>query len=66
MTNYNVLSMVSAAWATIQTLSSLLVSGKIYRNVKSTVGHKSHGSCFYKKYMEAGVMTFVAHCTLAE
>ena len=28
-----------------------------------TVGHKSHDPCFLKKYMEAGVMTFVAHCT---
>ena len=26
--------------------------------------HKSHDDpCFHKKYMEAGVMTFVAHCT---
>jgi len=25
--------------------------------------HKSHDSCSHKKYMEAGVMTFVAHCT---
>jgi len=29
-----------------------------------TVGHKSHDPCFHKKYMEAGVMTFVAHCTV--
>ena len=28
-----------------------------------TVGHKSHDPWFHKKYMEAGVMTFVAHCT---
>jgi len=28
-----------------------------------TVGHKSHDPCFHKKYMETGVMTFVAHCT---
>ena len=27
------------------------------------VGHKSHGPCFHKKYMEAGVMTFLAQCT---
>jgi len=27
------------------------------------VGHKSHDPCFHKKYMEAGVRTFVAHCT---
>jgi len=25
-----------------------------------TVGHKSHDPCFHKKYMEAGVMTFVS------
>jgi len=29
----------------------------------STVGHKSHDPCFHKKYMVAGVMTFVGHCT---
>ena len=29
-----------------------------------TVGHKSHDPCFHKKYTEAGVMTFVAHCTV--
>jgi len=28
-----------------------------------TGGHKSHDPCFYKKYMEAWVMTFVNHCT---
>jgi len=28
-----------------------------------TVAHKSHDPCFHKKYVEAGVMTFVAHCT---
>ena len=28
-----------------------------------TVSHKSHDPCFYKKYIEAGVMNFVAHCT---
>ena len=28
-----------------------------------TVAHKSHDPCFHKKYMEAGVMTFVTHCT---
>ena len=28
-----------------------------------TVGHESHDPCFHKKYTEAGVMTFVAHCT---
>jgi len=27
------------------------------------VGHKSHDPFFHKKYMEAGVMTFVTHCT---
>jgi len=27
------------------------------------VGHKSHDPCYRKKYMKAGVMTFVAHCT---
>jgi len=30
---------------------------------QSTVDHKSHDPCFHKKYLEAGVMTFVAHCT---
>jgi len=30
---------------------------------KGTVAHKSHDPCFHKKYMEAGVMTFVTHCT---
>jgi len=29
-----------------------------------TVGHKSHDPSFHKKYMESGVMTFVAHCTV--
>jgi len=31
-----------------------------------TVGHISHDPCFHKKYryMEAGVMTFEAHCTV--
>jgi len=29
-----------------------------------TVGHKSHDPCFHKQYMEAGVMTFVTHCTV--
>jgi len=28
-----------------------------------TVGHKNHDPCFHKKYLEAGVMTFVAYCT---
>jgi len=28
-----------------------------------TVVHKSQDPYFHKKYMEAGVMTFVAHCT---
>ena len=28
-----------------------------------TVGHKIHDPCFHKQYMEAGVTTFVAHCT---
>jgi len=31
--------------------------------LKCTVGHKSHDPCLREKYMEAGVMTFVAHCT---
>jgi len=30
-----------------------------------TVGHKSHDPCFHVFLMEAGVMTFVAHCTLS-
>ena len=29
----------------------------------STIGHKSHDPYVHKKYVEAGVMTFVAHCT---
>jgi len=29
-----------------------------------TVGHKSHDTCFHVFLMEAGVMTFVAHCTV--
>jgi len=29
-----------------------------------TAGYKSYDPFFQKKYMEAGVMTFVAHCTL--
>jgi len=28
------------------------------------VGHKSHDPCSQKQCMEAGVMTFVAHCTI--
>jgi len=31
--------------------------------VLGTVGHKSDDPCVHKKYTEAGVMTFVAHCT---
>ena len=32
---------------------------------KCTVAHKSHDApCFHKKYMEAGVMTFAAYCTI--
>jgi len=31
-------------------------------STRSTVGHKSLDPCFHKKYMEAGVMTFVAYC----
>jgi len=27
------------------------------------MSHKSQDPCFHKKYMEAGVMTFKAHCT---
>ena len=30
------------------------------------MAHKSHDPCFHKKYMEAGVMTFAAHCTVAD
>ena len=33
------------------------------KQVRSTVGHKSHDPCFHEKYMETGVMTFVPHCT---
>ena len=29
----------------------------------STVGQKSHDPCFHKKHIEAGLMTFVPHCT---
>jgi len=29
-----------------------------------TVDHKSHDPSFHKKYIESGVMTFVAHCTV--
>ena len=29
-----------------------------------TVGHKSHDSCFHKKYVEVEVMTFAAHCII--
>jgi len=32
-------------------------------SLKGTVSRKSHDPCFHKKYTEAGVMTFVAHCT---
>jgi len=28
-----------------------------------TVGHKSHDPCFHVFLIEAGVMTFVTHCT---
>jgi len=31
--------------------------------IECTMGHKSHDPCSHKKYMEAGVMTFVVHCT---
>jgi len=31
---------------------------------RSSVGHKSHEPCFHNKYVEAEVMTFVAHCTV--
>jgi len=29
-----------------------------------TEGRKSHNPCYHKKYMEAAVMNFVAHCTV--
>jgi len=31
-----------------------------------TVGYKSHGPCLDKKYMEAGIITFVADCTVIQ
>ena len=31
-----------------------------YSDAQGTVGHRSHDPRFHKKYMEAGVMTFVA------
>jgi len=34
------------------------------RNERYTVGHKSHDPYFHVFLMEAGVMTFVAHCTV--
>ena len=36
----------------------------LHKCIPLMVGHKSHDPCFHKKYMVAGVMTFVAHCTL--
>jgi len=30
---------------------------------KCPYGHKSHDPCYHNKYIEAGVTTFVAHCT---
>jgi len=33
--------------------------------LNSTVGHKSHDPCFHVFLMEAGVITFVTHCTLS-
>ena len=29
------------------------------------VAHKSHDPCFHTFLMDAGVMTFLAHCTLS-
>ena len=37
--------------------------GSYCKIVTCTVGQKSHDPCFHKKYMKAGVTTFVAHCT---
>ena len=47
-------------------------TGRRYRNASwapqaeslCTVGHRSHDPSFHKKYMEAGVVTFVVHCTV--
>jgi len=36
---------------------------RVWMCASCTVAHKSHDPCFHKKYMEAGVMTFAAHCT---
>jgi len=32
-------------------------------SLQGTVGHKSLDTCFHKKYIEEGFITFVAHCT---
>ena len=34
--------------------------------LQCTLGHKSHDPCFHIFLMEAGVMTFVDHCTLGK
>jgi len=34
-----------------------------WKKIKCTVGHKSHAFCFHVFPMDAGVMTFVTHCT---
>jgi len=36
----------------------------VHTSMYCTVGHISRDLCFHKKYMEAGVMTFAANCTL--
>jgi len=41
----------------------ILSTANIFARLLGTVGHKIHDPCFYKKYMKAGVRTFVAHST---
>jgi len=57
--------MKRAAGTSIRSCERLLQRIVSFSNVlPCTVGHKSHDLCFHKKYMEAGVMPFVAHSTL--
>ena len=40
-----------------------MVYYRYFHKRKCTVGHKSHEPCFHVSLMEAGIMTFVTHCT---
>jgi len=57
-------NVVSASWSHKSSAYSLRLLLPNKENGACTVGHKSHDPCFHKKYMEVGVMTFVAHSTV--